>query len=95
MNTATLIALACGWGQYPALDQYGNEACIQAHTGEIRRIEGRLSDCPTGSMPRLTPQGSACVQKDTGQNYYNTHRECPIGTVRALDWEGNRVCRAP
>ena len=93
MNPAILLALACGWGQYPALDQYGNETCLQAQTGEVRRIEGRLSDCPTGTMPRLTPQGSACVQKDTGQSFYGTRRECPNGTARGLDQYGNRSCK--
>jgi hypothetical protein len=80
-----LIALACGWGQYPALDAYGNETCVQAQTGQVRQMEGRLSDCPTGTMPRLTERGSACVQKDTGQPYYDTRRQCPNGTARGLD----------
>lgn len=89
----TLAALTCGFGQYPALDQYGNETCVQSQTGEIRRIEGNLSECPTGSISRLTARGSACVQKDTGRPYYDIQHECPNGTARMLDQWGNRVCR--
>ena len=93
MSPAILLALACGWGQQPMLGQFGNSTCVQTQTGEVRQIEGRLSDCPTGTMPRLTPQGSACIQKDTGQSYYDTRRECPNGTAPGLDEYGNRVCR--
>jgi len=64
-----LLALACGFGQYPALDGDGNETCVQAQTGEIRRIEGDLSHCPTGTMPLLTERGAACVQKDARTPY--------------------------
>ena len=77
------------------LDAYGNSTCVQAQTGEVRKIEGRLSDCPTGMMPRLTQQGSACVQKDTGRPYFDTAHECPNGTVRGLDMYGNNVCKVP
>ncbi|MFM2006580.1 MAG: hypothetical protein RLZZ09_2235 [Pseudomonadota bacterium] len=90
-----LIALACGWGQQPMLDAYGNATCVQAQTGEVRRIEGRLSDCPTGTLPLLTERGPACVQKDLAQPYYDIRRECPNGTARALDDQGNGVCRVP
>jgi hypothetical protein len=90
-----LIALACGWGQQPMLDHYGNSTCVQAQTGEVRRVEGGLSDCPTGMVPRLTPQGPACVQKDTGQPYFNQTGTCPIGTARGLDRYGNRACVVP
>jgi hypothetical protein len=90
-----LIALACGGRQQPMLDVNGNATCVQAQTGEVRRIEGRLSDCPTGALPLLTERGSACVQKDTGQPYYNTRRQCPNGAARGLDSWGNPLCRVP
>ena len=90
-----LVALACGWGQQPMLDAYGNSTCVQAATGETRKVEGRISDCPTGMMPRLTPQGPACVHKDTAQPYFNQTDSCPNGTARGLDQYGNRMCRVP
>jgi hypothetical protein len=71
------------------VDQYGNSTCVQAQTGEVRQIEGSLTDCPTGMMPRLTVQGPACVQKDTGQSYYDTRRVYPSGTARMIDQWGN------
>lgn len=95
IRLAVLATLTCGYGQYPILDGYGNETCVQSQTGEVRRIEGNLSECPTGSMPRLTARGSACVQKDTGRAYYNIQHECPNGTVRMLDQFGNEFCGAP
>ena len=85
------LAMACGWGQQPMLDAYGNSTCVQA--GETRKIEGRLSDCPNGMIPLLTQYGPACVQKDTAQPYFNTTGSCPNGTARGLDQYGNRVCR--
>lgn len=92
IRLAVLATLTCGYGQYPALDGYGNETCVQSKTGEVRRIEGSLADCPTGTLPRLTARGSACVQKDTGQPYYDIERECPNGTAPGLDQWGNRAC---
>jgi hypothetical protein len=90
-----LIALACGWGQQPMLDAYGNSTCVQAQTGEVRKVEGSLADCPTGMIPLLTPQGPACVQKDTAQHYFNQTGSCPNGTARGLDRYGNRTCVVP
>lgn len=93
-NTVILaMAMSCGWGQQPMLDAYGNSTCVQAATGEVRKVEGRLSDCPTGMMPLLTQYGPACVQKDTAKSYFNTTGSCPNGTARGLDQYGNRGCR--
>ena len=77
------------------LDSYGNSTCVQAQTGEIRRIEGDLHPCPTGTLPLLTERGAACVQKDSGQPYYDTQKQCPNGTARMLDQWGNWVCGRP
>ena len=44
-NPGILVALACGWGQYPALDEYGNEACIEAKTviPNVSRADYRIA----------------------------------------------------
>ncbi|MDD2770537.1 MAG: hypothetical protein PHT19_17615 [Methylococcus sp.] len=92
MTALALASIVCGFGQIPTLDAYGNETCRDVQTGQIRHIEGGLSDCPMGTTPRLTNRGPACVQKDTGQPYFDERRECPLGTVPRLDEKGNRVC---
>lgn len=33
-----LVALACGWGQQPMLDPYGNSTCVQAARGNPEAI---------------------------------------------------------
>lgn len=86
-----ILALVCGFGQHLNLDPYGNETCVYNDTGEAQRISGGLSHCPTGSMPLLTDQGPACVQKDSGVRYFSVP-PCPNGTAPRLDRFGNWVC---
>jgi hypothetical protein len=90
--TLALAVTSCGWGQQPMLDAYGNSTCVQAQTGESRKVDGSLADCPTGMIPLLTQYGPACVQKDTAQPYFNQTGSCPNGTARGLDRYGNRAC---
>lgn len=91
-----LAPIACGWGQVERLDQYGNSTCVQAQTGEVRRIENNTGGpCPGGSYPRSQPNGSTgCTMPSAGKTFYPDRAECPAGTVRMLDVYGNEVCGA-
>ena len=98
MSTSLLLALApivCGWGQVEKLDAYGNSACVQVETGQVRQIESNSGGpCPTGTYPNLTTRGSGCTQPG-GATYYPDRGVCPNGTAHLLDQYGNQVCRVP
>lgn len=93
--TVIAPALACPVGSRPAVDNWGNQTCVNVFSGQTVTITAPSNGgCPVGTHPFVDNWGNpVCQSFQNGSRYYDTSKGCPIGTHPFVDNWGNPVCQ--